>query len=105
MSPRMTNSRPVTILPWEEYCTMTEEKSALVPTGECTPINHSVREQLSYYKRWKRKHSYGMKLAESAFSSFKRTFGGSIKSIKWKNMENELLLKTSKYNAFMRMNP
>ncbi len=81
-------------------------RSNSVTTGECVLRNQSVREQLSDYKRWKRKHSYGMRwMAESAFSSFKRTFGESIKSIKWKNMVNELLMKASIYNAFMLMNP
>jgi hypothetical protein len=52
----------------------------------------------------KKKHGYGMRwMAESAFSSLKRTFGGSIKSAKWENMVNALILKMSMYNAFMRM--
>ena len=81
-------------------------RSNSIPTGYCIPRNDSVREQLKDYKRWKRKHGYGMRwMSESAFSSFKRTFGESIKSIKWNNIVNELLLKASIYNAFMRMNP
>lgn len=81
-------------------------RSNSVITGGCVPRNRSVREQLSDYKRWKRKHSYGIRwMAESCFSSFKRTFGESIKSIKWKNIRSELLMKASIYNAFMRMNP
>ena len=79
-------------------------RSNSVVTGECIPRDDSVREQLSNYDRWKKKHGYGMRwMAESAFSSFKRTFGESIKSVKWENMVNELLLKASIYNAFMRM--
>ncbi len=66
--------------------------------------DNSVLEQLSNYKRWKKKHGYGMRwMAESACSSLKRTFGESVKSVKWENMVNELLLKASIYNVFMRI--
>ena len=79
-------------------------RSNSVVSGECIPRDSSVREQLSNYKRWKKKHGYGMRwMAESCFSSLKRTFGESIKSVKWENTVNELLLKASIYNAFMRM--
>ncbi|MHB2036437.1 MAG: IS5 family transposase [Nitrososphaerales archaeon] len=75
-------------------------------TGKCIPRDKSVLEQLSDYRKWKKKHGYGMRwMAESSFSSIKRTFGESIKSVKWKNIVNELLLKASIYNTFMRMNP
>jgi IS5 family transposase len=80
-------------------------RSNSVVSGECIPRDNSVMEQLSGYKKWKKKHGYGMRwMAESAFSSLKRTFGESIKSVRWENMVNELLLKASIYNAFMRMN-
>jgi hypothetical protein len=86
--------------------TVIKVRSNSIATRECIPRNNSVREQLSDYKRWKKKHGYGMRwMSESAFSSFKRTFGESIKSIKWENIVNELLMKASIYNAFMRMNP
>ena len=79
-------------------------RSNSVITGECIPRDNSVLEQLSNYKKWKKKHGYGMRwMAESAFSSFKRTFGESIKSVRWENMVNELLLKASIYNTFMRI--
>ncbi len=79
-------------------------RSNSIVTGECPVRDDSVIEQLSDYKRWKRKHGYGMRwMSESVFSSLKRTFGESIKSVKWENMVNELLLKASMYNAFTRM--
>ena len=69
-------------------------RSNSIVSGECTARDNSVLEQLSNYKRWKTKHGYGMRwTAESCFSSIKRTFGESIKSVKWENMVNELLLK------------
>jgi transposase len=63
-----------------------------------------VVEQLQDIKRWKRRHGYGMRwIVESAFSSIKRTFGEHVKSVRWKNMVNELLLKASIYNMFIEM--
>ena len=40
-------------------------------------------------------------IAESAFSSIKRTFGEYVSSVKWNNIVNELLLKASIYNMFV----
>jgi transposase len=40
-------------------------------------------------------------MAESAFSSIKRTFGEHVSSVKWNNIVNEVMLKTSIYNLFM----
>jgi hypothetical protein len=63
-----------------------------------------VVEQLQDVKRWKRRHGYGMRwMAESAFSCIKRIFGEHVKSVRWKNMVNELLLKASIYNTFLGM--
>ena len=59
-------------------------------------------EQFKDIKRWKKKHGYGMRwMAESAFSSIKRTFGEHVSSVKWNNIVNELMLKASIYNTFM----
>jgi hypothetical protein len=64
-----------------------------------------VVEQLQDVKRWKRRHRYGMRwrMAESAFSCIKRIFDEHVKSVRWKNMVNELLLKASIYNTFLGM--
>ena len=40
-------------------------------------------------------------MAESAFSSIKRTFGEHVSSVKWNSIVNELMLKASIYNLFM----
>ena len=40
-------------------------------------------------------------IAESAFSSIKRTFGEYVISLKWENIINELFLKASLYNMFI----
>ena len=68
----------------------------------CMPRKMVVIEQLRDTKRWKKKHEYGMRwIAESAFSSIKRTFGEYVSSVKWNNIVNELLLKASIYNMFV----
>jgi hypothetical protein len=65
----------------------------------CIPRKLSVIQQLDDIKRWKKRHGYGMRwMAESAFSSMKRTFGEHVSSAKWNNIVNELMLKASIYN-------
>ena len=65
-------------------------------------LQAQVIQQLEDLKRWKRRHGYGMRwMAESAFSSIKRTFGEHVSSIKWNKMVNELMFKASIYNLFM----
>jgi hypothetical protein len=68
----------------------------------CIPRKLSAIQQLDDIKRWKKRHGYGMRwMAESAFSSMKRTFGEHVSSAKWNNIVNELMLKASIYNLFM----
>ena len=76
--------------------------SSITNNVKCIPRKLSVVQQLEDVKRWKRRHGYGMRwMAESAFSSIKRTFGEHVYSIKWNNIMNELMLKASIYNLFM----
>jgi hypothetical protein len=42
-------------------------------------------------------------MAETAFSSIKRTYGEYISATKFKNMVKEMILKVSLYNLFRRM--
>lgn len=78
------------------------KNSSVKNNAKCIPRKLSVIQQLEDLKRWKRRHGYGMRwMAESAFSSIKRTFGEHVLSIKWNNMVNELMLKASIYNLFM----
>jgi hypothetical protein len=78
------------------------KNSSVKNNAKCIPRKLSVIQQLEDVKRWKRRHGYGMRwMAESAFSSIKRTFGEHVSSIKWNNMVNELMFKASIYNLFM----
>ncbi len=67
-----------------------------------TPRKLSALEQFKDIKRWKKKYGYGYRwMAESVFSSIKRTFGEHISSVKWSNIVNELMLKPFIYSKFI----
>jgi hypothetical protein len=71
-------------------------KNSSTNTNGCMARKLVVLEQHRNIKRWKKRHGYGMRwIAESVFSSIKRTFGEYVTSIKWNNIVNELLLKAS----------
>ena len=81
-------------------------KNASDKAKGCMPRKLSVIEQKEDLKKWKKEHGYGYRwMAESAFSAIKRTFGEHVKSVKWKNMVKEIVLKASIYNMFISMNP
>lgn len=81
-------------------------KNASTKARGCMPRKLSVIEQKADLKGWKEKHDYGYRwMAESAFSSIKRTFGEYVRSVKWKNIVKEIMLKASIYNMFISMNP
>ena len=72
----------------------------------CMPMKLAMEEQLGDYDRWKRRRRHGERwMVESAISSFKRTFGEHVTSVKWMYMVNELLLKASVYNMFISAKP
>lgn len=77
-------------------------KNSSTKASGCMSRKMVVIEQLKDMKQWKKKNGYGMRwIAESVFSSIKRTFGEYVSSVKWDNIVNELLLKASLYNMFM----
>ena len=47
-----------------------------------------------YGRRW---------MAETAFSSIKRTFGEQVSATRFKNMVKEMMIKVSLYNLFRRI--
>jgi len=81
-------------------------KNSSMRADGCMPRKLVVVEQLKNYERWKKSHGYGHRwMAESAFSSIKRTFGEHVTSVRWENIVSELMRKASLYNLFMSMNP
>jgi hypothetical protein len=81
----------------------TRSNSKVRPTN-CHARNMSVTRQQTNFKRWKRSVSYGYRwMAETVFSSIKRTFGEHVAARKFPNMAKELILKASLYNMFATM--
>ena len=64
--------------------------------------NLSVLSQRNDFGRWKDSVSYGRRwMAETVFSSIKRTFGEHVYSVRFENMVKELMLKVSLHNKFV----
>ncbi|MCX8075648.1 MAG: transposase [Aquificaceae bacterium] len=61
-----------------------------------------VREIRKGRKRWKEKNGYGRRWhVESLFSSFKRWFGEYVSSVKFENIQKELMFKVMITNMFL----
>lgn len=69
----------------------------------CYPRNIVVLQQLKNFEKWKDSVSYGYRwiVAETVFSSIKRTFGEYVSARKYSNMVKEMMLKASLYNTFI----
>jgi hypothetical protein len=81
----------------------TRSNSKVRPTN-CNARNMAVIRQKTNLKRWKHSVSYGQRwMAETVFSSIKRTFGEYVTARKFHNMAKELILKASLYNMFATM--
>ena len=75
------------------------KNSSIKNNVNCIPRKLSVVEQFKDYETMEEKTKYGMCwMAESAFSSIKRTLGEHVSSVKWDNIVNELMLKAPIYN-------
>ena len=72
-----------------------------VRSTNCHARNMSVITQQTNLKRWKRSVSYGHRwIAETVFSSIKRTSDEHVTARKFPHMVKEILLKASLYNMF-----
>jgi len=81
-------------------------KNASSRAGGCMPRKLVAQEYLRDPEVWKRSHGYGQRgIAESAFSSLKRTFGEYVSAKMMQNMANEIMLKASLYNLFIGFTP
>ncbi|MGH9925294.1 MAG: IS5 family transposase [Nitrososphaeraceae archaeon] len=75
-----------------------------IRSTNCDARNMSVIRQQKNLKRWKHSVSYGQRwMAETVFSSIKRTFGEYVTARNFQNMARELILKASLYNMFVTM--
>jgi len=71
-------------------------------TVGCIPRKRVVLNQLKNFERWKTRVKYGSRwIAETVFSSVKRTFGEYVTAKRVPNMVKEMILKASLYNLFI----
>jgi hypothetical protein len=72
--------------------------------GGCIPRKLAAQEYLGDPESWKRRHHYGQRwMAETVFSSNKRTFGEYVSARKMENMIKELMIKVNLYNIFIEL--
>ena len=70
--------------------------------GGCMPRKLVAQEYLKDPEAWKHNHGYGYRwMAESAFSSLKRTFGEYVSAKTIQNMAQEMMIKASLYNMLI----
>ena len=82
----------------------TRRGNSKVRSTNCYARNMSAVRQQTNLKRWKRSVSYGYRwIAETVFSSIKRTFGEHVTPRKFSNMVKEMFLKAALYNMFNRI--
>ena len=78
-------------------------KNSIVSARNASSRNKEARSQKDF-PRWKRKRRYGKRwMAETAFSSMKRTYGEHVSATRFQNMAKEMVLKVSLYNLFTRL--
>ena len=66
--------------------------------------NKEVTQQSKDLLKWKKKRKYGHRwMAETAFSTIKRTFGEYVSATRFQNMVKEMMIKVSLYNLFRRI--
>ncbi len=77
-------------------------KNASSKAGGCMPRKLVAQEYLRDPEAWKRNHGYGQRwMAETVFSSYKRTFGEHVSAKNMTNMAAELMIKANLYNLFI----
>ena len=76
-------------------------KNSIISSKNAGSRNKEVRSQTKDFPRWKKKRKYGKRwVAETAFSSIKRTYGEHVSATRFQNMVNEMVTKVSLYNLF-----
>jgi IS5 family transposase len=79
-------------------------KNSIISRKNNKMRNGEVRNQTRDLLKWKRKRGYGKRwMAETAFSSIKRTYGEYVSATKFQNMVKEMMMKVSLYNLFKRL--
>jgi hypothetical protein len=78
-------------------------KNSIISRKNNKVRNREVKFQMKDLFKWKKKRKYGQRwMAETVFSSIKRTYGEYVSATKLQNMIKEMILKVSLYNIFRR---
>lgn len=79
-------------------------KNSIISIRNNSLRNKEVRQQTKDLLKWKKKRKYGHRwIAETAFSTIKRTFGEYVSAIRFENMIKEMMIKVSLYNLFRKI--
>ena len=79
-------------------------RNSIISAKNTSSRNREVRSQTKDFPRWKKKRKYGKRwIAETAFSSIKRTYGEHVSATRFQNMVKEMALKVSLYNLLGRL--
>jgi transposase len=79
-------------------------KNSIISCKNNSFRNKQVIPQSKDFLKWKKKRKYGCRwMAETAFSSIKRTFGEQVSATRFQNMVKEIMIKVSLYNLFRRI--
>lgn len=79
-------------------------KNSIVSIKNNRLRNKEVHLQSKDLLKWKKKRKYGHRwIAETAFSTMKRTFGEYASATRFQNMIKEMMIKVSLYNLFRRV--
>ena len=69
-------------------------KNSIVSSKNNRLMNRQVLRQTKDLLKWKKKRKYGHRwMAETAFSTLKRTFGEYVSATKFSNMVKEMMIK------------
>ena len=78
-------------------------KNSIISSKNKKIRNRETNFQKRDLLKWKKKRKYGQRwMAETVFSSIKRTFGEYVSATKLQNMVKEMVMKVSLYNLFTR---
>jgi transposase len=78
-------------------------KNSIISCKNNSFRNKQVIPQSKDFLKWKKKRKYGCRwIAETAFSSIKRTFGEQVSATRFQNMVKEIMIKVLLYNLFRR---
>ena len=87
------------IKPWIKL-----RKNSIVLSRNNRLRNQELMLQTNDLLKWKTKRKYGHRwIAETAFSTVKRTSGEYVSATRFQNMVKEMMIKVSLYNLFRRV--